>query len=273
MLHEVLTTEKVPFVYRVAGLGSRSLAWMIDFSLVVLIYLAGIMVGIVWDIGMAGLGDAIIFLWIFAVNFGYFLLFEWLWQGSTPGKKALGIRVIQLRGTSVNFLSATIRNVVRMVDLMFPFYTLGVAVAACDAKQRRLGDFAAGTLVVHVQRKAQPIRVMEAAKSEASRVDEQAARQRLMALTREQKQTLLDLALRREQLRIEDRAKLFRALAEYFRGELGLAADVHESDERFVVRLAALLSERSPLEADLQAPRGRPGRGTLQRAGARGAAP
>lgn len=260
MLHEVLTTEKVPFVYRVAGLGSRALAWLIDFGLIVILYLVGLFAGEALQRGRSGVGQAFFDLWAFAVSVGYFLLFEWLWQGQTPGKRAMNIRVIQLRGTSVTFLASTVRNLVRMVDMLAPFYLVGVTAAALDPKQRRLGDLAAGTLVVHVQRKARPIRVVETAKSEASRADEQAARQRLLALTRDQKQTLLDLALRREQLRIEDRARLFRAVADHLRAEFGLAADVHESDERFVVRMAALLSERGPLEADLAAPRGRGGR-------------
>src|SRR5262249_13639504 len=135
---------------------------------------------------------------------------------------------------------------VRWVDsLPFIFFPIwpGVAffVAAGNRYQQRLGDFAAGTLVVHVDRKAGPIRVLHEGVLEASDTPEAAIRQRLGQLRREQKQTLLDLCLRREQLRITDRAQLFRAVTEFCKLQLDLTPAQHESDEKFVVRLAAVL--------------------------------
>jgi uncharacterized RDD family membrane protein YckC len=248
LVHQVTTTEKVPFTYRVAGMGSRFLAWLIDLLVIVLIQLAGLWTGMVLDIGRAGLGMAVIFMWQFVAMWGYFALFEWLWHGQTPGKWLLGIRVIQWQGTSISFFQALGRNLVRVVDgLPFLFLggllpgVVGFGVAASNRFQRRLGDFAAGTLVVHVDRKAGPIRVLHEGALEAAATSEAVIRQRLGQLGREQKQTLLDLCLRREQLRITDRAQLFRAVADFCKQQLDLAPAEHESDEKFVVGLAAVL--------------------------------
>src|SRR5438445_3561769 len=155
LLHEILTTEKVPFTYRVAGMGSRFLAWLIDALLMSLLVFGGLLAGSILDATRPGLGMALAVFWMFVVTWGYFLFFEWLWHGQTPGKRLLGIRVIQLRGTGISFDQAAIRNLLRVVDSL-PLYGLGFCVAACNRRHRRLGDLAANTLVVHVHRKALP---------------------------------------------------------------------------------------------------------------------
>jgi hypothetical protein len=179
-------------------------------------------------------------LGFFALNWGYFLLYEWLWTGQTPGKRLLGLRVIRRRGTAVSFWQAAVRNILRFVDapLVPGFYCLGFAVMACNRESRRLGDLAADTLVVHVERRGRPLLPMpdEAAGMERS------LRQRLTALDREQRQTLLDLCMRREQLKPAERARLFRDTAGFVEGRLGLAPEPMESDEKFVLRLSAALA-------------------------------
>jgi uncharacterized RDD family membrane protein YckC len=246
--HQVLTTEKVPFSYRVAGLGARFLAWLIDAGIMLLLLWMGALFGLIWEIGRAGLGQAVMIFWFFAVTLGYFGLFEWLWQGQTPGKRVVGIRVIRWDGTAVSFYQAGVRNLIRIIDsLPIPLPAgvgaVGFLVAAANREHRRLGDLAADTLVVHVERGAQPIRALQDARSEADRARLALLRQRLGQLDREQKQTLLDLCLRREQLRVTERARLFRAAAGFVTGRLDLAPEAYESDEKFVLQLAAALGE------------------------------
>ena len=244
ILHQVLTTERVPFSYRVAGLGSRTLAWLIDFALIGVLSVAGILFFTVLDIRREGFGTAFAFLWMFAVYWGYFLLFEWLWNGQTLGKRSLGIRVIQSKGTSLTFSHSAVRNLVRFVDALPGLYAVGFAVAACNRENRRLGDFAADTLVVHVEQRAKPIRALIGGRGEADRARLSLWRQRLASLEREQKQTVLDLCLRRDQLHVAERTRLFRSAALYFESRLELAPDEYESDEKFVLQLAAVLSEQ-----------------------------
>jgi uncharacterized RDD family membrane protein YckC len=247
--HQVLTTEKVPFSYRVAGLGSRFLAWLVDLFVIVGLDFMGLMVGSVLIVGRPGLGSALFFIWHFVVLWGYFLFFEWLWHGQTPGKALLGIRVIQWRGTEMNFFQSAVRNLLRVVDsLPVPAPLgpglLGFVVAACNRENRRLGDLAADTLVVHVERNVRPVLALGEARGEADRQRLALLRQRLSQLDREQKQTLLDLCLRRDQLRVMERARLFQAAAQFFEQRLGLAPDEYESAEKFVLQMAAVLSER-----------------------------
>lgn len=253
ILHEVVSTERVPFHYRVAGFGSRFLAWLIDLALFVLLMVAARFATLPLDVGRLGLGMAVFFVLQFLILWGYFLLFEWLWHGQTPGKRALGIRVIAVEGTAITFIQSAVRNVLRVADgLPLPplLYGLGFAVAACNRESRRLGDLAAGTLVVHVEGKAKPIQALYDRADEAHRQREALVRQRLEQLDRQQKQTLLELCLRREQLRVADRARLFRATADYFKERLDLAPEEFQSDEKFVLQLAAVLGRRHPAEAE-----------------------
>jgi uncharacterized RDD family membrane protein YckC len=250
MLHEVITTEKVPFSYRVAGMGSRFLAWLVDAGMIVILGTAGLCGGIALERGKEGMGLALIFLWIFVLTWGYFLLFEWLWHGQTPGKRLLGIRVIQWQGTSATFYQSAVRNILRVVDSLPIFYALGFCVAACNRENRRLGDIAAGTLVVHTERKAKPIHALPEAAGQTNAVRRPLIRQRLAQLEREQKQTLLDLSLRRNQLSVPDRARLFHAAAEFLQERLGLAPEQYVSDEKFVLELAAMLGEKPALEVE-----------------------
>jgi uncharacterized RDD family membrane protein YckC len=243
ILHEVITTEKVPFTYRVAGIGARFLAWLVDALLIMLLIFAGAMFLSQLERLRPGLGQAAFFVWQFLAMWGYFLIFEWLWLGQTPGKRALGIRVIQERGTRISFFHSAVRNIVRFVDALPFFYALGFAVMMGHPKQRRLGDWAAGTLVVHVDRKPKPIQALHEG-HEAKAPSETLVRQRLGQLSRDQKQTLLDLCLRRDQLRLSDRAQMFHAVADYLRRQLDLTPQEHQSDEKFVVQLAALLGSR-----------------------------
>jgi uncharacterized RDD family membrane protein YckC len=241
IVHEVLTTEKVPFRYRVAGLGSRFLAWLTDAALIAVLALAAALFFGALEQGREGLGSALVVWGVFALNWDYFLLFEWLWGGQTPGKRLLGIRVIRRRGTAVSFWQSAVRNVLRFVDapLIPGFYCVGFAVAACNRENRRLGDLAADTLVVHVERRGRPLLPVPEATTGGAR----APRQRPSVLDREQRQTLLDLCLRREQLRPVERALLFRETARYIEGRTGLAPEPAESDEKFVLRLARGLED------------------------------
>jgi uncharacterized RDD family membrane protein YckC len=249
ILHEVLTTEKVPFSYRVAGLGSRFLAWLIDAGAILILILIGAMVGSVLAVGRQGLGIALIYLWQFVVLWGYFALLEWLWHGQTLGKYLLGIRVIQWRGTEMTFFQAALRNLLRVADsLPVPLPLgpglLGFVVSACNREQRRLGDLAADTLVVHVERHARPVLALPDTRTEADRLRLNLLRQRLSQLEREQMQTLLDLCLRRDQLRVVERARLFQATAQFLQARLGLAPEAYESPEKFVLQLAAVLGDQ-----------------------------
>jgi uncharacterized RDD family membrane protein YckC len=242
IVHQVVSTEKVPFTYRVAGLGARFLAALVDLLVIILLFCVGYFLAMVLALVSQGAGLTLLFLWLFALVWGYFLCFEWLWHGQTLGKWIVGIRVIRRNGTSLSFAQSALRNLVRVVDVLPALYGVGFLAALGNREQRRLGDLAADTLVVHVERRAPPIQAVLDAEADAARLAQW--RQRLGRLDRGQRQTLLDLCLRRDQLRVAERAQLFRTAADHIKKRLEILPERYESDEKFVLKLGAILGER-----------------------------
>src|SRR5207302_833225 len=124
-------------------------------------------------------------------------------------------------------------------------YGLGFAVAASNREGRRLGDLAAGTLVVHVESDKRPIRTLPDVTKEPLPGRDPSVRQRLGQLNRHQKQTIIDLCLRRDQLRISERARLFERISQFCQQRLELVPEECQSDERFVLKLAGILTADS----------------------------
>jgi uncharacterized RDD family membrane protein YckC len=149
---EVVTPEGVALHLPAAGPVPRALAWAIDLAIrMVALMIVGMVMG---ALGTAGFGPY--FVMTFVVFWFYPVLFEVLGHGRTPGKRALGLRVIAANGAPVGWLAAFIRNLMRTVD-MLPFgYATGLVASLADPWGRRLGDMIAGTLVVHDARAHEP---------------------------------------------------------------------------------------------------------------------
>lgn len=99
---------------------------------------------------------AIVIILYGAISIGYFIMFEYAWSGVTPGKQRLGIRVIRTDARPLTLLDSVVRNVLRWIDILGETIPIGFLVMLGDSKNRRLGDFAAGTLVV-VSRETEPL--------------------------------------------------------------------------------------------------------------------
>jgi uncharacterized RDD family membrane protein YckC len=149
---EVETPERIRFHYRAAGPARRGLAWLLDLIIRVAVVLGVLLIlGIVGGFGMNDLSQAMQGVWlviIFAVEWGYYLAFETLWNGSSPGKRAFGLRVVKEGGFPIGFLDSVLRNLLRAADFLPMGYVLGLTVMAGDTRFRRLGDRVAGTMVV-----------------------------------------------------------------------------------------------------------------------------
>ena len=146
----ITTPERVSFDYQVAGLGTRAIAQVLDLLILTAIL---IVLGIVATAAAAVLGsgtvfDLILTLGGFVVIFGYFWVSEAMWSGQTLGKKAFRLRAVGDRGEPLTFAQAGIRNVVRIVDFLPYGYGVGMVVLFINGKGKRLGDLAAGTIVV-----------------------------------------------------------------------------------------------------------------------------
>ena len=160
------TPEQVALEFPVAGIGSRFVALLLDhliqFGILLVVVLVVIAVmaaagrhgeetmGGKWF--LAGVG----FL-LFLVFWGYFALFEAFWHGQTPGKRVLKLRVIKDTGRQITLFEALARNLLRPIDYLPSLYLVGVITMLTNKRSKRLGDLAAGTVVVHEQADAQPL--------------------------------------------------------------------------------------------------------------------
>ncbi|HWX54200.1 MAG TPA: RDD family protein [Verrucomicrobiae bacterium] len=150
------TPEQVHLEFTVAGIGSRFMALLVDSLIQIaleLVLLIVLVMALDFSPGHlftahSGWVAAIYIFVFFAVYWGYFAGFEIFWKGQTPGKRVAGIRVIKDSGRPINAFEAITRNLMRVIDGLF-IYGVGVITMLLNARNRRLGDFVAGTLVVH----------------------------------------------------------------------------------------------------------------------------
>ncbi len=160
------TPEQVALEFPVAGIGSRFVALLLDHiiqfgTLFLLFLVVAAMSAAAGDRGMEKLAGkwfiaGIIFL-VFLILWGYFALFEALWHGQTPGKRAMKLRVIKDAGRQITLFEALARNLLRFVDYLPSLYLVGVITMLANRRNKRLGDLSAGTLVVHERVEAQPL--------------------------------------------------------------------------------------------------------------------
>jgi uncharacterized membrane protein SpoIIM required for sporulation/uncharacterized RDD family membrane protein YckC len=154
---DIETPEQVVFSYTLAGAGSRAIAALADYLiclvlLIAVVFLAGAVAGgtrrvlpgasVAWAI-------AVVVVAQFAIVWGYYVLFEGLNDGQTPGKRWFGLRVVQDGGFSVSLAASAVRNLARVIDILPPFfYAVGLVSIAISRSGKRIGDMLAGTIVV-----------------------------------------------------------------------------------------------------------------------------
>ena len=146
-IHAVQTPEGVDLALRVAGPVPRALAWGVDTFLQ-----GGIALGLQIGLGsFAGFGLGLYLIGLFALIWFYPVLFEVRAHGQTPGKRLLGLRVVQENGTPVGWSASVLRNFLLVADFLPLLYLAGLVSMVSDASFRRLGDLAAGTLVIYAE--------------------------------------------------------------------------------------------------------------------------
>jgi uncharacterized RDD family membrane protein YckC len=149
------TPEQTSLEFPLAGIGSRFLGLALDTLLIIAAYtVLGLIAALVASLGFIGVmgkqwGLAILIFVAFTVQFGYFAIFEALWNGQTPGKRWTHLRVIQDSGRPITPYGAILRNLVRIVDSLPSFYAIGIVTMLISRENKRVGDYAAGTVVVH----------------------------------------------------------------------------------------------------------------------------
>jgi uncharacterized RDD family membrane protein YckC len=149
----IATPEGVSLELPLAGLGSRFVALLVDTLLQGVVFVLLVFALIVADAGGFA-GAAVLALAVFALLFVYPVAFELGAAGRTPGKRWSNLRVVCDDGSPVTFRSSALRNVLRLVDILPGLYLVGAAAIFATRKNQRLGDLAAGTLVVREPRAA-----------------------------------------------------------------------------------------------------------------------
>ncbi len=152
----VRTPEGVVFAFQLAGPATRFLAWLID---VMIIYIAAIVAQLLF-IWLAFISpdwaQAFFMIVFFVLAIGYGVIFEWRWRGQTIGKKMLRLRVMDEGGLPLSASQVLLRNLLRAIDSLPLFYLVGGVAMLASARAQRLGDLAAGTIVVRQRRVREP---------------------------------------------------------------------------------------------------------------------
>lgn len=231
------TPEQIALEFPLATAGSRFLAVAIDtllqaaaFLLLSLIVSLVAALSVVFraDLGIWAL--AFLLLSAFILYYGYYAAFEALWGGQTPGKRMIGIRVINASGRPISWVDAILRNLLRIVDQLPGIYAVGLLSIFFTSRNQRLGDLAAGTVVVHeraIERPHVP---------DAARFTPRYGAARLSA----EEITLVETFLqRRYSLEVYVRLTTARQIVARLRARLDLPTDARLNEERLLEDVVA----------------------------------
>jgi uncharacterized RDD family membrane protein YckC len=246
----IRTPEHVELRFLLAGPGSRFLALLVDLIIQWLLFL-GVMLALAgflwvtnWSLGeVIGKGRgrrlalwalAVLTLTFFVLQWGYFTFFETVWSGQTPGKRRQGIRVIRENGRPIGFAEAAIRNLLRSVldSQPFPLHAVGFMVGMLNDRFKRLGDFAAGTVVIVERRQSVPKAGPRLRPS--ARVALPKACPQVRQLTREEVAALQAYLRRRNELTAEVRSVMARKIALSLMQRLNIAQPLDMTYDAFL---------------------------------------
>ena len=249
---DVRTPDGVTFSMPLAGPFSRFFAWFIDFMVIIAVSRAVYFVTSFGAMVSADLAIALQLLLDLVLSVCYGMFFEWIWQGQTVGKRVLKLRVVDEKGRGLSGGQVVIRNLLRAID-MLPFcYGVGGIFHTFTSRCQRLGDLAAGTVVIRREVVSKPdVEELMAGKYNSFReypVIEARLRQRV---TPEEAKICLSALLRRNSLEPKARLDVYKRLADHFRGiaEFPEAATFGLTDEQYLRNVAeSLFRKRSVAE-------------------------
>jgi uncharacterized RDD family membrane protein YckC len=210
--YKIDSPENVEFQLSLAGLGSRTMAYIVDLMLRISIGLVFFISAALLDIQLsfASFSEWVIIasvILIFLLQWAYFVIFELSMNGQTPGKRLMKIRVVRDGGYPLTFFASAIRNLLRVVDFLPGLYGIGVLLIFVSKEKKRLGDYVAGTIVIHQQ---QTSLLLPAA---AGKVE---SRFPLLRLTEQEKQVIRSFLERAGSLewdsRVRVREKLYQGI-------------------------------------------------------------
>jgi uncharacterized RDD family membrane protein YckC len=155
-LTHIETPENVRLEFRLAGPGARMGAYLLDLAIRWMVLSGlGMFLSLAFPLAqVSGLPMGIYLVGLFLVEWGYGCLFEGLWNGQTPGKRAFNLRVVKTEGYPIGFQEAVLRNLLRAADALPLLYGVGFISMLSNARMQRIGDLVAGTIVIREKRQA-----------------------------------------------------------------------------------------------------------------------
>ena len=255
----IATPEGLDLDLTLAGLGSRFAAAVIDgliqFALMAALWAVGLAMGLGFGATDAEGAEAaalalmaLLLVLVFLVLFGYHVFFETWASGRSPGKRWTGLRVVRTGGGPVSFLTSAVRNLLRLVDFLPSAYGLGIIAILASSRNQRLGDMAAGTVVVHEHRAQAAPRWAEASRPPVPATGwgttaRSHAGWDLSSVNAEELATVRRFLERRPYLTPDARSRLASELADRLRPKVaGPPADLHPED--FLYEVAAAKAAR-----------------------------
>jgi uncharacterized RDD family membrane protein YckC len=233
----IATPEGVEVELTLAGIGSRFIAGVIDFSIQLLVIVALWL--IVQPAGAAG--AAVLSTVSFAIIFFYDVLFEVLGRGRTPGKRWTGLRVVRAGGRPITLARSSTRNILRLIDILPGFYAIGMTSIFISSQNQRLGDIAAGSHVVRIRHGDQRLPYQSA----LTEIDPgPAATWDVSAVSQDDVAAVRAFLERRFELRAQNRVEIASELAARLRPRVG-GVPPNFGDEVFLELLVATKAARS----------------------------
>jgi uncharacterized RDD family membrane protein YckC len=217
------TPEGITFTHEPASLTVRGMAFFIDLLIrAALVVVVGILFALFLGPAiLAGIGLWLIL--VFVVEWGYYVLFEVMWDGQSPGKRLFELRVVKTAGHPIGFYESALRNLLRAADILPATYAVGALSMLVTRRFQRLGDLAADTIVVH-EKKAwfgrQPPKPSAALAQ---------AELRGVALSNRERRLLQEFVLRKDRLHPDRREELAEILADAYRKRFNLPAEASPS--------------------------------------------
>jgi uncharacterized RDD family membrane protein YckC len=244
---KIRTPEGVEFALPLAGPISRMLALTVDILVVMMI--GSVAKQLLAPLGFLGkdFSDAVVVLVYFLISMLYMMLAEWLWRGQTVGKRLLRLRVVDAAGLRLEPSQVIVRNLMRFIDGLPALYLLGGITCVVSRHRQRLGDLAAGTVVIRAPKLARPDldQLLSGKYNSLAEIRHLAARLR-QKVRPEMGAIALEALLRRDEIEPKARLTLFSEMAEYFRGVVEYPAEVVEqlSDEQYVRNVVEVLFKK-----------------------------
>lgn len=245
-LREISTPEGVVLELELAGVGSRAAAWIVDtiVQAIALLILGLALAGTAGDSASTGVLAVLFLIAAFVVSWGYFVLLETFNDGQSLGKQLVGLRVLDRNGGPVLFREAAVRNLIRPIDEGLTVFLGALISIARSRDNQRIGDHAAGTIVVHDPRQAPVQPQEELLFSERTwRLVNEASTWDTTRLSDEDLEAARRYISRRDALPPARRWELGARLAAALRAKIP-AADQRLPPEQFLEALVALRSTR-----------------------------